>query len=234
MLTALKNNFKNLFYLFFPNPCLGCGKQLFSGENVLCMVCESELHITPFHEHQQNFVSDKFIGRAKIKNGCSMLLFAKEGMVQHLIHLLKYKNKTEVGIYLGKKYGKLLAQEFSYSTIDCIIPVPLHAAKKIKRGYNQSEYFANGLAEALMKPVFADGLKRLNLKESQTRKKKFERWKNVEHDFDCPDESILKHKHILLVDDVLTTGATLDACCNVLNEIEGVKISIATIAVVMK
>jgi ComF family protein len=234
MLKTLKNNFENLYHLFFPNPCLGCGKQLHRSEEVLCLVCESELHITPFHEHQHNFVSEKFVGRAKVENATSMLLFAKEVMVQHLIHLLKYQGKTEVGIYLGKKYGKLLSKESAYQQIDCIVPVPLHATKKEKRGYNQSEYFAIGLAEALMKPVFADGLKRLNLKESQTRKKKFERWKNVEHDFDCPDELLLENKHILLVDDVLTTGATLDACCSVLNQIKNVKVSIATIAVVMK
>ncbi len=233
MLTAIKNSFENLFHLFFPNPCLGCGKQLFKGEEVLCMGCESQLHVTPFHEHQQNFVSEKFVGRAKIENATSMLLFAKEGMVQHLIHLLKYQNKKEIGIFLGKKYGKLLAQEQDYSMIDCIVPVPLHAAKKIKRGYNQSELFADGLAETLDITVFADGLKRLNLGESQTRKKKFERWKNVEHDFDCPNELVLENKHVLLVDDVLTTGATLDACCSVLNQIKGTKVSVATIAVVM-
>ena len=234
MIAAIKNNFENVFHLFFPNPCLGCGKQLFNGEEILCMVCESELHITPFHQHQYNFVSEKFVGRAKVENATSMLLFAKEGMVQHLMHLLKYQNKPEVGIYLGKKYGELIKKESAYQHIDCIVPVPLHEEKKAKRGYNQSEYFAIGLGEAMNTPVLANGLKRLNLKESQTRKKKFERWKNVEHDFDCLDESLLENKHILLVDDVLTTGATLDACCSVLNQIKNVKVSIATIAVVMK
>ncbi|MFM2224921.1 MAG: hypothetical protein RJA07_1123 [Bacteroidota bacterium] len=221
------------FHLFFPNPCIGCGKPLHAGNKVLCMICDSNIAITPFHLHTVNYVSEKFMGRAKIEYGASMTLFSKHGMIQHLMHQLKYNSKKEVGVYLGEKYGSILATQHNYMQVDCIIPVPLHDKKLEIRGYNQSEYFAIGLGNLMQKRVIAKGLVRLNLKESQTRKKRLERWKNVESDFDCLNEEPLKHKHILLVDDVLTTGATLDSCISILNQIEGVKVSVATIAVVM-
>ena len=223
----------SVFNLFFPNPCLGCGKTLHSNDAVLCMICDSEISITPFHLHRNNFVTEKFIGRAKIDLGTAMTLFSKHGIVQHLLHQLKYNNKKEIGIYLGEKYGKILFQQSEYSSIDCIVPVPLHERKKEIRGYNQSEYFAIGLHNLMKIPILPNGLVRLNLKDSQTRKKRLERWKNVETDFDCLNESVLENKHVLLVDDVLTTGATLDACISILNQIKGTKVSIATIAVVI-
>jgi ComF family protein len=223
----------SVFYLFFPNPCVGCGKQLSTQSSLLCVLCDSKIAITPFHLFSINYVTDKFVGRAKIEHGASMTLFSKHGMMQHLLHQLKYNSKKEIGIYLGEKYGKILSIQNDYASIDCIVPVPLHDKKKEIRGYNQSEYFAIGLSNAMQKPVLANGLVRLNLKESQTRKKRLDRWKNVASDFDCLDEAALENKHILLVDDVLTTGATLDSCITILNQIKGTKVSIATIAVVM-
>jgi ComF family protein len=223
----------SVFHLFLPNPCLGCGKPLSTQSNILCLLCDSKIAVTPFHLHTINYVTEKFVGRANIVNGASMTLFSKHGMMQHLMHQLKYKSKKEIGIYLGEKYGKILSELDDYSKIDCIVPVPLHDKKKEIRGYNQSEYFAIGLSNRMQKPVLVNGLVRLNLKESQTRKKRLERWKNVESDFDCLNETSLENKHILLVDDVLTTGATLDSCITILNQIKGTKVSIATIAVVM-
>lgn len=201
--------------------------------SVLCLICDSRISITPFHLHPINYVSEKFVGRAVIQFGTSMTLFSKHGIMQHLLHQLKYNGKKEIGIYLGEKYGKILHQQIDYSSVDCIVPVPLHDKKREIRGYNQSEYFAIGLSNRMQKPVVPNGLVRLNLKESQTRKKRLDRWKNVETDFDCINESELENKHILLVDDVLTTGATLDSCISILTQIKGVKVSIATIAVVM-
>ncbi|MEN9522484.1 MAG: hypothetical protein RL065_861 [Bacteroidota bacterium] len=223
----------SVFELFFPNPCLGCGKPLRSNTEVLCLICDSKIIVTPFHLHPTNYITEKFIGRAKIHFGTAMTLFAKHGIMQHLLHQLKYKNKKEIGIYLGEKYGKILFIQNEYSKVDCIVPVPLHDKKKEKRGYNQSEYFAIGLSNMLKKPVLSSGLVRLNLKDSQTKKRRLDRWKNVESDFDCLNETELENKHVLLVDDVLTTGATLDSCITILNQIKGVKVSIATIAVVM-
>jgi len=159
-----------------------------------------------------------------------MYFFAKGGKVQHLLHLLKYKGKKEIGEYIGKIYGEDLKKSLFYSDIDVIIPVPLHPRRKRKRGYNQSEIFAKGLSESLVKPYDTRTLIRTYASETQTKKSRFRRWENVKEIFDLKDHQHLINKHILLVDDVVTTGATLEACASMLLKIPGVKVSIATIA----
>jgi ComF family protein len=156
--------------------------------------------------------------------------FNKEGRVQRLIHQLKYKGKKEIGFFIGKQYGVELKSSPDFNTVNTIIPVPLHPEKLKKRGYNQSEYFAKGLAAIMNTEINTTTLVREKANESQTKKSRYERWKNVEFVFQLKTTAALEGKHILLVDDVITTGATLEACANVLQQIKGVKISIATIA----
>jgi ComF family protein len=180
---------------------------------------------------KDNPISQTFWGRTQINTAAAYYFFSKAGKVQHLVHQLKYKGKKEVGIYIGELYGKELMNTESFGKTDVIIPVPLHPKKEKKRGFNQSEVFAIGLSSSMKLPIDTTSLIRTFASETQTKKTRFKRWENVKEIFSLQDAEKLKNKHILLVDDVITTGATIEACANLLNTIEGVTINIASIAV---
>lgn len=146
------------------------------------------------------------------------------------MHALKYKGQREVGVLLGRWVGYRLKEAQECPPIDAVIPVPMHSKKKRKRGYNQCDFIAKGAAEALGVPKLPKALRKTVDTSSQTRKARFTRWKNVETVFQLPDPAPLEGKHLLLVDDVVTTGATLEACVNVLQEAKGARVSIATVA----
>ena len=179
--------------------------------------------------HDENPVSRIFWGRVNIKAATSFLFFSKMGRVQSLIHQLKYKRQKEVGLLIGKLFGDDLLNSPYYTDIDFIIPVPLHPKKLKTRGYNQSLMIANGLQESMGIEVFT-GLQRKAHSSTQTRKSRYERWENVKDIFEIKEHKRLESKSVLLVDDVLTTGATLEACAQVLLDISGLQISIATLA----
>lgn len=216
--------------LFFPVVCVSCGKSLFRNENRICTHCLYHLPRTGFHLINDNPVAKIFWGRVNIQAAAAFFTFTKGGKVQQLIHQLKYKGQKEVGICIGNWYGHELRTNQVFQTIDLIVPVPLHKKKLRKRGYNQSAYFAEGLASSLHIPTDPAILFRSSASETQTKKSRFFRWKNVEHLFYIKNENRIQHKHILLVDDVVTTGATLEACAQALLKIEGVTVSIAAIA----
>lgn len=159
-----------------------------------------------------------------------MYLFNKGGLVQHLIHQLKYRGKKEIAISLGRYYGRDLKTSPLFASSDIVIPVPLHRKKMRKRGYNQSELFAQGLSESMKVEDGSSLLIRAYTSQTQTKKSRFERWKNVEEVFKVTDPEKLKDKHVLLVDDVVTTGSTLEACANKILEVPGTKVSVATIS----
>lgn len=230
---TLPKIFENIFHLVYPNVCAGCGSQLKSGENTICVLCDNSIAISPFHTIENNSIDLKLLGRVAVERATSMCLFAEQSIVQQLIHQLKYKGNYDVGVYFGKKYGACLKQEYHYAHIDAIIPVPLHPKKMITRGYNQSEKFADGLSQSLDVPVLTDVLHRKSNKISQTKLNRISRWNNVNNDFYVNNIEKITNKKILLVDDVLTTGATLDACASALHSASPVSISIATIAVVL-
>jgi len=230
---ALKKTFllwNDFISLFFPVVCLSCGKSLFRNEDNICTHCLYHLPRTGFHLNNENAVAKIFWGRVNIEAAAAFLAFSKGGKVQQLIHQLKYKGQKEVGVSLGNWYGHDLHKTHVFSTVDLIVPVPLHEKKLRKRGYNQSAYFAEGLSASMHVPTDGHCLLRSSSSETQTKKSRFLRWKNVEHVFHIKNEQLLRHKHILLVDDVVTTGATLEACAQALLKVEGVKVSIATIA----
>jgi ComF family protein len=231
-LTLKKTNafWQDFLSLFFPVTCASCGKSLFQNEDSICTHCHYHLPKTSFHLLNDNPVAKIFWGRVNIEAATAFFTFSKGSKVQHLIHQLKYKGQEQIGFSLGKWYGKELVKSLAYQTVDVIIPVPLHKKKLRKRGYNQSECFARGLACSMHSPVDSGVLFRSASSETQTKKSRFIRWKNVETIFYTKNEWHLRDKHILLVDDVVTTGATLEACAQVLSKIEGVKVSIATIA----
>jgi len=222
--------FDDLISLFYPQLCAGCNTSLLKGEEVLCLNCLADLPRTNYHLYQENPVSQLFIGRVNITLATSFCRFDKGGRLQHLLHQLKYKGNREVGYKMGLLLGFDLIQSTLYQDIDAIIPVPLHPQKERKRGYNQSVEICKGLAESMNRPVITGNLVREVHTASQTRKGRFERWENVSGIFNVKNSMSLTDKHLLLVDDVVTTGATLEACCEPLLKIPGVKVSIATLA----
>ena len=171
-----------------------------------------------------------FWGRVELFSATSYLFFNKGGSVQHLMHSLKYKSQKETGVYLGKLFGKDLLKSPLFNTIDLIIPVPLHPKKFHLRGFNQSEVIASGIGHVMEIPVECNKLIRLVNTDSQTRKSRYSRWENVRSAFGVENPEDISGKHVLLVDDVLTTGATLEACAATLLEIEGTRVSVATLA----
>jgi ComF family protein len=216
--------------LVFPNVCGACGNNLYVHENVICTFCNYDLPKTNFHLQKNNALTQLFMGRTTIYTASACYMFNKEGKVQQLIHQLKYKGNKDIGAFIGKQYGMELKNSSNFNTITNIIPVPLHPKKLKQRGYNQSEYFAQGLAQSMNAEINVNALIRAKANESQTRKSRYERWENVESVFQLKETKDLAGKHVLLVDDVITTGATLEACAQTLLQINNIKISIAAIA----
>ena len=226
----LAGEFNNFLELFFPTLCVTCGNRLITQEKFLCFDCWQDLPVTNFHHHSGNKVEQLFWGRVNIELATAFFSFNKGSNYQHLIHFIKYKGMKELGYETGKRFGISLSDSAGFSSVGYIVPVPLHPKKEKMRGYNQSEWIAKGISETMKKPVSADNLKRNLHTSTQTRKNRFERWENVENIFETTRPEEFKGKHILLVDDVVTTGSTLESCAFQLLQIENVKVSIATLA----
>lgn len=220
-----------LVHLFYPRLCEGCSRPLLAAEQVLCVSCALELPETNYHHIADNETALRFAGRIPFVHATSLAYFTNDGLLQHLLHGLKYKGKQEIGYYLGRQLGGCLQKAGWASTIDMIIPVPLHKARQAKRGYNQSRLIAEGINETLHIPVSDNILLRVKDTESQTHKSRTERVNNMRDTFQLKQNDILKNKHILLCDDVLTTGATLEASALALMHEESIKISIVTIGI---
>lgn len=219
------------FYFLYPKLCLACNYETPPVDEWLCLSCKLKLPKTNFHLEKENKFSERFWGKVKIEAGAAMFYFKKGGRTQNLIHNLKYKKRPQIGVILGNLYGKELKESPLFQDIDIIVPVPLHWKKLRKRGYNQSAVFAQGLSEAMSIPWVADALRRNENSESQTKKSKMSRLENVLSVFEVNNQKKIEGKHILLVDDVLTSGATMEACATKILEIPGTKVSLATIAV---
>lgn len=216
--------------LFFPNTCVGCGDSLPRGTSFVCPSCQVDLPKTENHKIEVPEFEQKLRGLISFKHVLVYLHFQKEGVVQKLMHELKYDHKPELGELLGRWYGAELKDGGYGSEFDIVVPVPLHKSKLRSRGYNQSEHFAIGLAEALDIACVPHGLVRNRANETQTRKNRQERWKNVEALFSVSDPPQIEGKRVLLVDDVLTTGSTLLACGEALLEAQPTSISFGLLA----
>lgn len=223
--------FHDFVNLFYPRVCHICDELLVKGEYVICLKCLHELPVTNYHLYNENPVKKVFYGRVPIENATALLLFHKKGSVQKLIHRLKYKGHREIGIYLGKWAGTEMAAAENFKDIDLVIPVPLHRKKLRSRGFNQVEGFGKEIASALGIPYMDDTLLKKSFSTTQTLKERLSRWGNIEETFFLLHPKAIENKHILLVDDLITTGATLEACANVLRQAEGVQVSIATMAI---
>ena len=222
--------FNDFISLLFPNLCSSCGKPLYKGEKHICTYCIYHLPKTNFHIESDNSIYRMFWGRVNIENACSYYYFNKGNKVQNLIHQLKYKSKKEIGIKIGELYGNELIKADAYKNIDFIVPVPLHKSKEKKRGYNQSYMFAEGLSNSMKIQIENNIIIRNKASQTQTKKSRIERWDNVSDIFSVKDFKKLEGKHILIVDDVITTGATIEACAIELSKIPNIKISVASIA----
>ncbi len=220
----------DLINLIYPDTCVCCGKALFKHEQNICNLCFIELPQTKFHLIADNPIKKIFEGRFPIVSAGAMYYFYKGGRLQKILHQLKYRGNAELGIFMGKQMGTALLKSNKHQAIDCIIPVPLHPSRLKKRGYNQSEKIAEGISETLGIPVYSTSLIRNSQTQTQTKKSRIDRWLNVEGKFFLNDPSVLENKHVLIVDDVITTGSTLESCCITLKDVPGIKISAYTAA----
>jgi ComF family protein len=226
----LRSYLADFISLLFPQLCPACGESLVAAEDVLCTDCRYNLPFTNFHLQPDNIVARQFWGKIDIEAAYSLYYFAKGGKVQNLMHHFKYSGMHRIGNILGCIAGDQLKQNNKFSTADYIIPVPLHKSRLKQRGYNQSKCFAEGLAEKLPGEVNDNNLVRVRATETQTHKSRFLRFENMQDVFEVALPEVLSNKHVLLVDDVVTTGSTLEACSIELLKIPGLKLSIATIA----
>lgn len=228
---SIKAIFRDIIAQVYPNLCLCCGKNHIHIQGILCLQCHLNLPKTGDHLNQKNLFTERLWGRLPFVSCAALYQYFKGSDTQQLIHRLKYQRHPEVGVALGEYYGRQLKSSPYFSDVECIVPVPLHPRKQRMRGYNQSAEFAKGLAKTMEIPYYPNGLVRNIFTKTQTQKTRFERYDNVLRVFEVGNRKKLEGKHILLVDDVLTTGATLEACGVALLELPSVRLSMSTIAI---
>jgi len=221
---------KLLLNLFFPKLCVGCKNVLVQQEHIICVTCLHDLPLTNLHHNDSKVISNIFYGTVMLERATALFYFPKKGTVRQLIHQLKYKNQHEISAYLGKWLGVELKDSGYYDSVEVVIPVPLHKKRLRERGYNQVEGFGEELAINLKAQYNDTTLLKIKNTSTQTVKDRLTRWRNVQTIFEVSDLKSLKGKHILLVDDVITTGATIKACVTELNKIPDVKLSLAVMA----
>lgn len=216
--------------LLIPRLCYGCGNNLLRNENLICTECYILIPRTNYHLKPDNPVAQLFWGRCLIEKAAAFSFYTRDSRIRKLIHQLKYKGIREVGIELGRIYGLSLKSSGFLDGIDIIIPVPLHPSKQRKRGFNQSEMICEGISDVTGLKTDTGLLVRRSMTKTQTKKSRYDRWTNVEGIFQVTDPAVLIDKHILIVDDVITTGSTIEACVNELLNVENLKVSVAALA----
>ncbi|HUN16712.1 MAG TPA: phosphoribosyltransferase family protein [Saprospiraceae bacterium] len=234
----MMNLFKRIAYYFdalldlmYPTVCISCEKKIDEHTELFCLECQHQVRMTELHESMDNEFTAHFPTFDKLISGSAMYYYIKTGRIQKALELLKYKNRPEIGTRLGQYYGNFLHASTIYADVEYIIPVPLHTKRKAQRGYNQSEVFANGLAETMKAQVRSDIIFRRKETQSQTEKNRADRIANMKAIFYCKSNLDLNHRKVLLVDDILTTGATLQSCAETLVlRYPHIKLYMATIA----
>jgi len=221
---------QDTLHIFYPYLCNGCGSDLLEPPNLLCLKCMNELPHTGEAKIINNHTENIFTGRIIIEGAFSEFYFSKGSLIQHLIHQLKYKNNREIGLLLGEMMGRNILDNERFCHIESLVPLPLYPEKEHKRGYNQAAVICQGISTITNIPVSIGNVNRKRFTETQTRKHRDERWKNVEGSFEVSKPDLLKNKSIMLVDDVVTTGATLEACGQAILHVPGSRLSIATLA----
>lgn len=229
----MKTILNELSHLFFPNCCPVCDSKLLPSEEGVCLQCLHKLPKTNNFKEPDNLAEIRLAGRFPFDRIATFCIYSKQGVLQPLIRELKYNNKKEIGILLGKLFGKDLTNSEFIQPVDFVVPVPLHTKKLKERGYNQAEMIADGLSQSTSIPVSAENLVRVIHNPTQTKRTKTQRWENVKNIFDIRHPQLFANKHVLLVDDIITTGSTLEACAYALLKSPGIKISIATLGEVL-
>lgn len=212
----MKNILNDLLSLFFPRLCMICDTPLTDGEECICLRCVCDLPRTGYNFLKENPTAYLFAGKAPVRHAAAFLHYEKGGNVQKLIHALKYHDTYEIGFRLGRMAALYYREAIMSDPPDLLLPVPLHHKKQRKRGYNQSEWIAKGLGSILNIPINTTGLCRARETDSQTRRQTYERWQNVQDIFAIADRDALEGRHILLVDDVVTSGSTIASCAETL------------------
>jgi ComF family protein len=217
--------------LFFPKLCRGCDNELLANEIEICTFCRHQLPLTAFHQNGSDELQKIFYGRVPVLNATTLLYFQKNGLTQKFVHALKYKGAVNIGNEFGKWLGEELKLIDSYKTIEAVVPVPLHKKKLRQRGYNQVEGFGKEIAKALSVDYIDDVLIKITPTISQVFKERVSRIFSQQEVFTTQNEQKIKGKHLLVVDDIITSGATLESCASKLLRTEGVKLSFAAIAI---
>lgn len=221
---------ESFLHLLFPHICAGCGSDLLDRDMQLCLRCLERLPLTHFERYPHNPVEKIFWGRLPLAGASAQYYFTKESLVQHLMHQFKYRQHRELCFQLGSMMGDQLWRSGRFD-VDALVPLPLFPGKERKRGYNQAGILCEGLSETMHLPILHDVVTRPQHTETQTKKGRIERWKNIDGKFILKDPEQLRGKHILLVDDVVTTGATLESCGLELLKAGNVELSIATLCI---
>jgi ComF family protein len=235
MINTIKNiSYNNVLHplqmIFFPEHCIVCGSSLYRYEKNTCNTCWHQLPKTGYWEFTENPLHQLFWGRIPIERAWSWLYFRKGNASQKMLHEIKYRGNQQLAFEMGRRFGEDIRIHLTNDCPDYILPVPLSPKKKKARGYNQSEQIASGLSKSLDIPVLNQVLIRKDDRQSQTTKHRFERWENLKGAFDVKNSDVLYNKHVLLVDDVLTTGATFEACASVLLNKQALRISLLSLA----
>lgn len=220
---------ESLLHLAFPHVCAGCGNDILSAESQVCLSCINALPETNFHLHSSNPVEKIFWGRLPLQHATAQYYFTKESLMQHLMHQLKYKGDISLGLFLGRLMGTSLIQAERFKDVEALVPLPLFRNKEKKRGYNQAAVLCDGMAEIMKIPVLKNVVARIQHTDTQTKKSRIERWLNIESKFVLTDPAQIAGKHVLLVDDVITTGATLEACGQEILQADNTRLSMAAL-----
>lgn len=221
---------ESLVQLFYPHQCLGCGCDFLRLNYLLCSRCIHQLPETGFFNQRNNPVEKIFYGRTRVENAAALYYFTKNSLIQELMVQLKYRGNQSVGLFLGRMIGYALRNAVAFNGIDALVPLPLNPKKQFKRGYNQASLICNGISEICGLPLLPDAVLRKQFTESQTTRNRVGRWLNMEGVFEIRYPDQLADKHLLLVDDIITTGATLEACASYILAVPGTRLSIATAA----
>lgn len=230
-LPPLRDLWSGFLHLLYPELCVACGAAIPAGESCFCFRCQLHLSASDMYKTRENEFTERLWGRLLLESGAAMYYFTRKSPIQQALHQLKYHNQPDIGVKIGRMFGQKLKTSAMFNSVQAVVPVPLHPKKERLRGYNQSAMFAQGISESLEVPVLNKALVRRMFTETQTKKKRMERFSNVDDVFEVARPAQLEGKHLLLVDDVLTTGATLEVCGQALLNVPNTRLSMATIAI---